>query len=327
MATREVMPKWVPKISLLERKEELLEPDAEPARQLSSHSNLSEDLQLELEEVKRQLSQVQEVATEAAKRAKEAEQKMAQEVKEQEERRAAARRLLEESQRKRRFQEAKAKAEALELPTLQKDELDSPRKANTPRRLAVPEGGNSPSKSGKLLSQSPKGLKNALKVKRELSRTRHDEVQAVKLAAEQRKKELEAILQQEEKERETFGTLQERLSSAEAAKALLQVQLTTMTVHAERLAFEKEDLRCRLLNTSSPKVFVKQSPVPYFESRSVSRRVRRTFGFTFMVIICMALVAYIKAFRLIDLGHLELPAIQKQRNRSCEPKGVCWLRR
>lgn len=30
--------------------------------------------------------------------------------------------------------------------------------------------------------------------------------------------------------------------------------------------------------------------MPYFESRSVSRRVRRTFGFTFMVIICMALV-------------------------------------
>lgn len=311
------MPKWVPKISLLQCKEELHEPDAEPTRQLSSHSNLSEDLQLELEEVKRQLSQVQEVASEAAKRAKEAEQKMAQEVKEQEERRVAARRLLEESQRKRRFQEAKAKAEALELPG--KAEMNSPRKATTPRTLAVPEGGNSPSKSGKHLSQSPKGMKNALKVKRELSRTRHDEVQAVKLAAEQRKKELEAILQQEEKERETLGTLQERLSSAEAAKALLQVQLTTMTVHAERLAFEREDLRCRLLNTST-KVFVKQNPLPH-----VSRRVRRTFGFTFMVIVCMALMAYIKAFRLIDLGHLELP-IQKQR-RSCEPKGVCWLRR
>ncbi|CAK9066650.1 unnamed protein product, partial [Durusdinium trenchii] len=106
-----------PRKCLLEFKDEL-EPDAEPGRQLSCISNWSEDMQLELEEVKRQLSEATQAANEAKTRAKAAEERMEKEVQELQERKAAARRLLEETQRKRRFKEAKQKAEGSESPAV-----------------------------------------------------------------------------------------------------------------------------------------------------------------------------------------------------------------
>ncbi|CAL1149489.1 unnamed protein product [Cladocopium goreaui] len=274
-----------PKKCLLEHKDELQEPDAEPSRQQSTHSTLSEDLQVELDEVKRQLSQAQEAAVEAIGRAKTAEEKMAKEVREQEERKVSARKLLEEAQRKRRFQEAKAKAEGLE-PVL---------KERSPTSLTLPRPAQGGKSSGKSSAQSPKGIRTVFKLKREVSRQRQDEVQAVKQAAEQRKKELEAILKQEEQERESVGVLQAKLTNAE-------VQLAHMAAYAERLAFEKEDLLCRLVHSGNKTpIFVKPSAIG-----RVQRRLRRTFGFTFVVLVCMAIIAYVKAFHLIDMS-LENP--------------------
>lgn len=294
-----------PKKCLLEYKDELQEPDAEPTRQLSTRSSLSEDLQLELDEVKRQLSHAQEAAVEAISRAKTAEEKMAKEVKEQEERKVSARKLLEEAQRKRRFQEAKAKAEALE-PVLKAQE-------RSPTSLTLPRPGAQGGKfSGKSSAQSPKGIRTVFKLKREVSCQRQDEVQAVKLAAEQRKKELEAILKQEEQERESVGVLQAKLTNTE-------VKLANMAAYAERLAFEKEDLLCRLVHSGNKTpIFVKPSA-----SRLglVPRRLRRTFGFTFVVLMCMAIIAYVKAFHLLDMSHLNVHE-QKPREAS-----HAWLRR
>jgi len=291
-----------PKKCLLEYKDELQEPDAEPSRQQSTHSTLSEDLQVELDEVKRQLSQAQEAAVEAIGRAKTAEEKMAKEVKEQEERKVSARKLLEEAQRKRRFQEAKAKAEGLE-PVLKAQE-------RSPTSLTLPRPAQGGKSSGKSSAQSPKGIRTVFKLKREVSSQRQDEVQAVKQAAEQRKKELEAILKQEEQERESVGVLQAKLTNAE-------VQLANMAAYAERLAFEKEDLLCRLVHSGNKTpIFVKPSAIG-----RVQRRLRRTFGFTFVVLVCMAIIAYVKAFHLIDMSHLN---VREQKPREASH---AWLRR
>ncbi|CAK9066652.1 unnamed protein product [Durusdinium trenchii] len=131
---------------------------------------------------------------------------------------------------------------------------------------------------------------------------RHDEVQALRLAAEQRKKDLQALLQQDEEERgESFGTLHARLQCAEASKEALEVQLASITSHAERLAFEREDLLCRLNEDRALlPVFVKPSRRP--SERSL-RRLRQTTGFTFVVLLLLAICAYVKALHVIDLGH------------------------
>eukprot|EP00913_Durusdinium_trenchii_P029796 g27921.t1 len=488
--------------------EDELEPDAEPGRQLSCISNWSEDMQLELEEVKRQLSEATQAANEAKTRAKAAEERMEKEVQELQERKAAARRLLEEpagcslmsdqrgaglrlefTQRKRRFKEAKQKAEGSESPAV---------KSKASSTLAVPKPGakskmmlqafdisglNMYDGAGALVAfdshrlyrfqaadtaskekswiavyglvamiliavspiayyEGPQALlmvisylsavtlvkvfvketinlgypypntltamhmlavclvtliferpkmDEALKVallnsilaavclnitqwyamkalgalmssivgnlnlilvialsiawlheqvtawqyvgvlllatgtftnkmqgfcfssqngnttprtdnpRKTPDSQRHDEVQALRLAAEQRKKDLQALLQQDEEERgESFGTLHARLQCAEASKEALEVQLASITSHAERLAFEREDLLCRLNEDRALlPVFVKPSRRP--SERSL-RRLRQTTGFTFVVLLLLAICAYVKALHVIDLG-------------------------
>ncbi|CAK9091275.1 unnamed protein product, partial [Durusdinium trenchii] len=86
-----------PRKGLLEYKEELLEQDQPKIlRQHSGLSSLSEDYPLELEEVKKQLSEAQEAASEAQARAKTVEEQRAKEAQEQHARKERTRKLLEE---------------------------------------------------------------------------------------------------------------------------------------------------------------------------------------------------------------------------------------
>mmetsp|Transcript_97684 Transcript_97684/g.232539 ORF Transcript_97684/g.232539 Transcript_97684/m.232539 type:complete len:360 (+) Transcript_97684:67-1146(+) len=271
-------------------------------RQLSALSGLSslssEGLQLELEEVRRQLSEAQELAEQERRRAALFEERVRNEEKEKEHKTRKARQLIEETQRKMRFQSVKNGFQE-----------GSPHKVEGPARALKAKGCASPTQGGHMmlpptgkhahrLSPSPKGIKTIFKGKheREASRVRREEeLHAMQSAAEQRKRDLAEVVKQADQQRQHEREMESRLLHALTAKRDLEEKNASLEATVERLSFEREDLLSRF-NGGDSETVQSVPNVTHIASKkgrsSDMHKVRRFSGVIFLALLGVAASAW-----------------------------------